>query len=63
MGFVAIRLTRKASEPDKKGLGEMYCWDIMLSVTRQLAEELVTRPGLVRQKDKPVINGVVKGYA
>lgn len=41
VGFVAIKLTRKASEPDKKGLGEMYCWDIMLSVTWQLVEELV----------------------
>ena len=41
VGFVAIRLTRKASQPDKKGLGEMYCWDIVLSVTRQIVEELV----------------------
>ena len=39
VGFVAIRLTRKAREPDKKGLEEMYCWDIMLSVTWQLVEE------------------------
>lgn len=36
MGFVAITLTRKANEADKKGLGEMYCRDIMLSVTQQL---------------------------
>lgn len=62
VGFVAIRLTRKASEPDKKGLGEMYCQDIMLSVTQQLVEELVIRLGLVRQEDKPMINAVVKGY-
>lgn len=62
MGFVAIRLTRKASEPDKKRLGGLYCRDIMLSVTQQLVEELVTRPALTRQTDKPVINGEVKRY-
>lgn len=25
VGFVAIRLSRKASKPNKRGLGEMYC--------------------------------------
>lgn len=41
VGFVAIRLSRKAVEPDKKGLGEMYWWDIMWSVTQRRVDELV----------------------
>lgn len=66
MGFVAIRLSRKASEPDKKGLGRNvlpgYYVECDTAACGGISKGL-TRPGLVRQKDKPAINGAVKGYA
>lgn len=63
MCFVTIRLTRKASRPDKKGLEKMLGYYVQcdMAACGRISAGL-TRPGLVRQKDKPVINGVVRGY-